>query len=132
PPETLAPLRPSDEPQALVAPPSDEVFPGGSASEPWRAADGDRRLEIDYAAGGAWATADGRGSLRICIDRRPEAAAAVGAPDGLHTPKPFLADLQGVVDQVRRGTVLPCHLDQAVRVRGVGGADHQDQVTLPG
>jgi hypothetical protein len=80
PPETLAPLRPSDEPEALVATPSEEVFPGGSASRPWHATDDDGQLEIDYAAGGAWATVDGRGALRISIDRGPETTISVEAP----------------------------------------------------
>ena len=52
-PEPLAPLRASDAPGALVAPPSDEVFPGGSATEPWRPREDDPPLELDYAAGGA-------------------------------------------------------------------------------
>jgi len=79
-PEPLAPLRPTDAPGALVAAPSDEVFPGGSISEPWLAAEGDAPLEIEYSAGEAWASVDGRGSLGVSLDGVPEVAIEVGAP----------------------------------------------------
>jgi hypothetical protein len=79
-PEPLAPLRPSDAPGALVAPPSEEVFPGGSASEPWRPGEPDSPLELDYAAGGAWASVDGRGALRVGLDGGPELSVEVEAP----------------------------------------------------
>jgi hypothetical protein len=79
-PEPLAALRPSDAACALVAQPSDEVFPGGSESEPWRAREEDPRLELDYAAGGAWATIDGRGVLWASLDRGRELAIEVEAP----------------------------------------------------
>jgi hypothetical protein len=79
-PEPLAPLHPSDAPETLVAQPSEEVFPGGSVSEPWRAADGDPPLELEYAAGGAWAAVDGRGTLGVSLDGRPENAIEVDAP----------------------------------------------------
>jgi hypothetical protein len=78
-PEPLAPRRPSDAPGALVAPPTGEVFPGGSESRPW-VADGGDPLEIDYAAEGAWATVDGRGVLRASIDGEPAATLEVAAP----------------------------------------------------
>ncbi len=42
-PELLPALRPSDAAGALVAPPSPEVFPGGSESEPWRSPEGGPR-----------------------------------------------------------------------------------------
>jgi hypothetical protein len=71
-PEPLAPLRPSDAPDALVAPPTDEVFPGGSESEPWLAEEGDPALELEYEAGAAWATLDGRGGVGISLDGGPE------------------------------------------------------------
>jgi hypothetical protein len=82
-PDPMTPLRPSDAAGALVAPPSDEVFPGGSVSEPWLAAEGDPRLELDYSAGEAWASVDGRGSLGVSLDDRPEATVEVDAP-GAH------------------------------------------------
>jgi len=79
-PEPLPALRPSDAPSALVVPPSDEVFPGGSDSEPWRAREDDPPLELDYAAGGAWATIDGRGVLSASLDGGRELAIEVEAP----------------------------------------------------
>jgi hypothetical protein len=63
-PEPLAPLRDTDAPGALVAPPSDEVFPGGSETEPWQGGP----IELDYAAGGAHASVAGAGRLLVSID----------------------------------------------------------------
>jgi hypothetical protein len=34
-PDPLPPLRPTDAEGALVRPPTEELFPGGSAAEPW-------------------------------------------------------------------------------------------------
>lgn len=79
-PEPLAPLRPSDAPGALVAPPTEELLPGGSTAAPWQAGDGDPPLERDYAAGGAWATVDGHGELRFSLDGGPERRLEVDAP----------------------------------------------------
>jgi hypothetical protein len=73
-PEPLPPLRPSDAPGALVAPPTEELFPGGDASTPWR---GGGRLRVDYEAGGAHAAADGAGELIAAIDGGPERAIPV-------------------------------------------------------
>jgi hypothetical protein len=78
-PQPLAPLRASDAPGALVAPPSDEVFPGGSESQPWRAGATAEPLELRYEAGGAHASVDGAGELRIGIDG-DERTVAVTAP----------------------------------------------------
>ncbi|HEX2129075.1 MAG TPA: hypothetical protein VHF58_07650 [Solirubrobacterales bacterium] len=70
-PVPLEPLRPSDAPGALVAPPSEEVFPGGGPSEPWRPSGGDDAIEIEYAAAGAHASVAGRGALRMTVDGEP-------------------------------------------------------------
>ncbi|MGH2954030.1 MAG: hypothetical protein ACRDK9_08425 [Solirubrobacterales bacterium] len=78
-PEPLAPLRATDAAGALVAPPSDEVLPGGSESQPWRAGDGAEPLELAYEAGGAHASVDGGGELRVAIDGE-ERAVPVDAP----------------------------------------------------
>jgi len=74
----LDPLRSSDAPGAKVMPPSDEVFPGGSRSEPWRGGGG--ALEAAYAAGGAYASIDGEGELRVATDGAEVRAIAVDAP----------------------------------------------------
>jgi hypothetical protein len=75
-PEPLAPLRDTDAPGALVAPPSDEVFPGGSETEPWR----DGPIELDYAAGGAHASLAGAGRLLISIDGGEEREIQIATP----------------------------------------------------
>jgi hypothetical protein len=63
-PEPMAPLRPSDAPGALVMPPTPELFPGGSWEQPWTGGE----LEIDYEAGGAYATVEGQGTLDVTLD----------------------------------------------------------------
>jgi hypothetical protein len=78
--DPLAPLRPSDAPGALVAPPSEELFPGGSAREPWRPNEPDRPLHVEYAAGGAHATLAGAGELRFAVDGNAEQVIEVEAP----------------------------------------------------
>jgi len=77
--EALAPLRASDAPGALVVPPTDELFPGGSAREPWRPSDPDEQLRVRYAAGGAHAAIAGSGDLRLSVDGE-ERAVAVASP----------------------------------------------------
>lgn len=66
-PEPMAPLRATDAPGALVAPPSPEVFPGGGPGEPWESGSGDA-LEITYEAGEAWLVAEGGDEVRAAID----------------------------------------------------------------
>jgi hypothetical protein len=79
-PEPLPALRATDAPGALVIPPTDEWFPGGSPSEPWEATDDRPRLEIAYAAGGAYLTADGEGTLQVKIDGREREPVGVRSP----------------------------------------------------
>jgi len=47
-----------------VMAPTPEIFPGGSWEQPW----GDGELELDYEAGGAYATVDGNGTLSVSLD----------------------------------------------------------------
>ncbi len=63
-PEPMQPLRPSDSPGAKVMPPTPELFPGGSWEQPWTGGE----LGLDYEAGGAHATVEGRGTLSITVD----------------------------------------------------------------
>jgi hypothetical protein len=67
-PEPMAPLRPSDAPNAKVMPPTPEVFPGGSWEQAWSAREEEPTLRLDYAAGGAYVTTQGSGELRVAID----------------------------------------------------------------
>jgi len=79
-PSLLEPLRPSDAPGALVARPTGELLPGGSTTEPWRAATPADSIDVDYSAGGAWATVDGEGALTVSLDGGPVEEIAVDAP----------------------------------------------------
>jgi hypothetical protein len=63
-PEPMEPLRPSDSPGAKVMPPTAELSPGGSWEQPWTGGD----LEVDYEAGGAYATVEGQGTLTVTLD----------------------------------------------------------------
>jgi len=67
-PAPLEPLRPSDVPGTMVAQPTAEVFPGGDASQPWRAGGADDAIELEWAAAGAHAAVDGQGRLSATID----------------------------------------------------------------
>jgi hypothetical protein len=82
-PERLAPLRPTDVPDARLVAPSPEVFPGGSRERPWSAGAGVPPIELDYAAGAAYATVEGEGELRVTRDGAGPTAIPVEAP-GLH------------------------------------------------
>lgn len=67
-PEPMAPLRPSDAPGALVMEPTQEFFPGGSWQTPWTISEGEEALALDYQAGGAYATVEGKGTIEVEID----------------------------------------------------------------
>ncbi|MQA74870.1 MAG: hypothetical protein GEU88_11105 [Solirubrobacterales bacterium] len=84
-PPPLEPLRASDAPDALVAPPTEEVFPGGSPTEPWRAGAGVDPLRLEYRAGGAHASIAAAGELRVALDG--------AAPRALEVAGPGLVDL---------------------------------------
>ena len=70
-PVPMEPLRATDAPGALVAPPSEEVFPGGSPAEAWEAVEGEHGLEVEYEAGGAYVVVEGQGTLRASVDGAP-------------------------------------------------------------
>lgn len=67
-PEPMAPLRPTDAPDARVMPPTEELFPGGSWERPWTAGEDGEELTIEYSAGGAYATVEGAGALQAKLD----------------------------------------------------------------
>jgi len=79
-PAPLAPMRATDAAGAMVAPPTDELFPGGSASQPWRRGEHGEAIELDYAAGGAHASVAGAGGLRVTIDGGEPRTIGVGEP----------------------------------------------------
>ncbi|HEY5710245.1 MAG TPA: hypothetical protein VIS51_12725 [Solirubrobacterales bacterium] len=63
-PEPMGPLRATDAPGIEVMPPTPEIFPGGSWEQPWKGGE----LSVDYEAGGAFATVEGRGTLTVTLD----------------------------------------------------------------
>jgi hypothetical protein len=67
-PQPLEPVRPSDAPGAMVAQPTEELFPGGGPGDPWRATAEDAAIEVEYAAAGAHAAVAGEGRMRVAID----------------------------------------------------------------
>jgi len=79
-PEPIAPLRPSDAPGAMVASPTEEIFPGGSADEPWTGEDSGAPLELGYEGAGAFASLDGQGTLELALDGGDPHEIAVNAP----------------------------------------------------
>jgi hypothetical protein len=79
-PPPLEPVRPSDAPGAMVAPPTPETFPGGGPNEPWRPEGADPRLEVGYEAGGAQAAATGAGALRVSVDGGQERSIEITGP----------------------------------------------------
>ncbi len=79
-PAPMAPLRLTDGPGARVMPPSEELFPGGSWEQPWIAGEDGEELAIEYAAGGAYATAEGEGEIDIELDGSTLPSVAVDRP----------------------------------------------------
>jgi hypothetical protein len=77
-PPPMEPLRPTDAPGAIVAAPTPEVFPGGSAAEPWTG--GAEELVFDYSAAGAFASVDGRGMIAVSLDDGAPITVSVAGP----------------------------------------------------
>jgi hypothetical protein len=69
-PAPIEPLRPTDAPGAAVMPPTPELFPAGEGRR-LAADEGGEGLEIDYEAGGAYATIEGQGTIRFSHDGGP-------------------------------------------------------------
>jgi hypothetical protein len=78
-PAPMDPLRPTDAPGAVVTPPSEELFPGGSWERPWVAGRDGNRIETAYEAGGAYVTAEGQGEITVELDGAPAATIDVPA-----------------------------------------------------
>jgi hypothetical protein len=83
-PETIAPLRATDAPDAMVMAPTPESFPGGSWERPWTAGEDGDELRIDYEAGGAYATVEGEGEMSVQVD---------GAVTSIEVDRPALYEL---------------------------------------
>jgi hypothetical protein len=77
-PAPMQPLRAGDAPGEMVARPTPELFPGGE--RPWTVAEDGEGFTVEYEAGGASATVEGRGSLLLELDgRRLEPVEVAGA-----------------------------------------------------
>ncbi len=103
-PTLMEPLRATDERGALVEVPSAEIFPGGSAAEPWVAQPAGSPLVFDYEAGEAWIVAEGEGGIDVAIDgeadveiRIPPAGIARVAGNGHHEVHRVELDVSGGV-----------------------------------
>lgn len=79
-PEPMEPMRPTDAAGAKVIAPTPELFPGGSWERPWVAGEDGESLEIEYEAGGAYATLEGSGEIAVSLDG--EAATDVAPIEG--------------------------------------------------
>jgi hypothetical protein len=79
-PDPMDPLRPEDAPAARVLAPSAEVFPGGDWDRPWVAGEEADELVVEYEAGGAWATVEGRGGLTVAVDGEGRGTLEVPGP----------------------------------------------------
>jgi hypothetical protein len=80
-PDPMEPLRATDSPGAKVMPPTPELFPGGSWEQPWTAGGNGEQLEIDYEAGGAHATVEGKGAIQLEQDGVEMNPIEVDGPD---------------------------------------------------
>jgi hypothetical protein len=76
-PAPMPPLRPTDSPGAKVMPPSEELFPSGSWEQPWTG----NTLEVEYEAGGAYATLEGQGQLTIALDGNQPSQLEIDGPN---------------------------------------------------
>lgn len=79
-PEPMEPLRATDGPRARVMPPTPEVFPSGSWERAWIASEDGDELTVEYEAGGAYATVEGKGELSVALDGSQEWNVSVEGP----------------------------------------------------
>lgn len=77
-PSPMDPLRPTDLPGAEVLSPTQEVMPAPERA--WTAAQDGPKLELDYEAGGAWATVDGVGEILAGVDGREQSPVTIVGP----------------------------------------------------
>lgn len=66
-PESMQPLRATDATGAAVIPPTEELFPAG-AGKALAIEAGSKGIQVGYAAGGAYATVEGKGRIRVGVD----------------------------------------------------------------
>jgi hypothetical protein len=78
-PGPMDPLRPTDAPEAMVMPPTPELFPGGSWERAWTAGEDGEEIAVDYAAGGAYVTVEGVGKIGATLDGSALSPVQIGA-----------------------------------------------------
>ena len=66
-PAIMDPVRATDAPDAAVMPPTPELFPAGEG-RPLALGEGSNGLELEYEAGGAYATIEGKGEIATAVD----------------------------------------------------------------
>lgn len=76
-PEIMEPLRATDAPGVEVIPPGQELVP--FEDRPWTIEDG-AAFDVEYEGGGAYATAEGTGSLRITLDGEQQVEVEIDGP----------------------------------------------------
>lgn len=76
-PPPMEPIRPTDGPGVEVIPPGQELVP--FEGRPWTVNDG-QAFDVEYEGGGAYATAEGSGRLRIALDGEPHAEVVIDGP----------------------------------------------------
>ena len=76
-PAPMEPVRPTDVPGAEMPPPGQELVP--FEGRPWKLEDG-QAFDVEYEGGGAYATAEGSGLLRVALDGQPHAEVTIDGP----------------------------------------------------
>jgi hypothetical protein len=66
----MDPVRASDAADAAVMAPTPELFPAGEG-RPLALGEGSDGLEVQYEAGGAYATIEGKGEIAVAVDGEP-------------------------------------------------------------
>ena len=69
-PALMVPVRAADVADAAVMPPTPELFPAGEG-RPLALGEGRDGLEVQYEAGGAYATIEGKGEIAVAVDGEP-------------------------------------------------------------
>ncbi len=69
-PALMDPIRASDAPDAALMPPTAELFPAGE-DRPLALSEGSDGLEVQYEAGGLYATIEGKGEIAAALDGEP-------------------------------------------------------------
>ena len=78
-PEPMAAIRPTDEPDARVIPPTKEMYPGGDLTTPWSTPDGEP-LWVEYDGAGICASLEGEGTVSYAVTDGPQGSFEMAGP----------------------------------------------------